>query len=830
MLREPARAWTIRPLACAALGLSLGLWLGAALPTGCDGAWALASALTAMAAAGLALWRSRRSAPAWALLVAGLGLGLWRVQGLAQTLAAPLWADRPAVRVTGILASDDGPRPLSQRQLYVLEAATVQALRPAGARAQAWPNRIRVSLGLDQAAALALLPGDRISVVGDLRAVEGPSNPGEFDYRAYLAGRGISASFSARPGWPCLRLQSGAWTQPRRWAARSRAWMEAGLAAGLQGRALDLGQAMVLGDKGALSREDLEAYSRSGLVDLFTVSGLHFALALALFLFFARLFTPDRRRQAAVGLALGILYASATGFEPPVQRAFALFALWLLGRLFDLDTDVANSLAAGCLAILLLQPGALWEAGFQLSFVIALSVCCLGPALSRGLPQAWPRGLRRSLGALAAIQWALMPLLAAQFHQCSWPALFSSLVSGALTLAVLALGLPLSALGAAGPWLGPVLGWPLTWVLRGVDAISAAGAALPGSAYSTGPIPAWLLAAFLSWAVLAIFARGRFKAPLLGLAAAGLAMALLWGGLPWAHRHPGLTRMWCLDIGQGDSTLLEFGDGRTLLVDGGPLGAGSWVVVPALRALGIQRLTWAVATHADADHIGGLAWVLEQFPVDELLWNGQAVVSGAWIALQDQAQLSHVPLRILGSAIPHQPQDGPWAVLNPSPAKRKGRPAKKPDTNGASLVLRVEDWLLLTGDFPKKGEARLVEEGLKPVQVLKVGHHGSRGSTSAAFVQALHPQAATISCGRHNRYGHPSAEALGALAGVPLWRTDQQGCLSLEHFEDGRLSVRTWWPGDPARLREPRRRLASAWQGLAPDNKRDDEGSPADDP
>jgi competence protein ComEC len=372
----------------------------------------------------------------------------------------------------------------------------------------------------------------------------------------------------------------------------------------------------------------------------------------------------------------------------------------------------------------------------------------------------------------------------------------------------------LSALGGALPWLGTWLGWPLTWVLRGVDATSTSVAALPGSAYSTGMISPWLLAGFLLWALLAIFARGRFKAALLSLAALGLVVALLWGGLARSHRHPGSTRMWCLDIGQGDSTLLEFGDGRTLLVDGGPVGAGSWVVVPALRALGIQGLTWAVATHADADHIGGLAWVLAQFPVDELLWNGQAVVSGVWIAVQDQAQISRVPLRILGSAIPSQPQDGPWVVLNPSPAKRRGRVAKKPDTNGASIVLRVEDWLLLTGDFPKKGEARLLKEGLKPVQVLKVGHHGSHGSTSPAFVHALHPQLATISCGRHNRYGHPSAEALGALAGVPLLRTDQQGCLSLEHFEDGRLSVKTWWPGDPALLREPRPKTASAWKGL----------------
>jgi ComEC/Rec2-related protein len=114
-------------------------------------------------------------------------------------------------------------------------------------------------------------------------------------------------------------------------------------------------------------REDLADYSRSGLADLLAVSGTHFTLALGLFLGLARLFTHRKRRQAAAGLLLGLTYALVTGFEAPVQRAFALFALWLIGRLFDLDTDLPTSLAFGAFAILFFQPGALWEPGFQLS-------------------------------------------------------------------------------------------------------------------------------------------------------------------------------------------------------------------------------------------------------------------------------------------------------------------------------------------------------------------------------------------------------------------------------------------------------------------------------
>jgi beta-lactamase superfamily II metal-dependent hydrolase len=208
---------------------------------------------------------------------------------------------------------------------------------------------------------------------------------------------------------------------------------------------------------------------------------------------------------------------------------------------------------------------------------------------------------------------------------------------------------------------------------------------------------------------------------------------------------------------------------------------------------------------------------LGQFTVDELLWNGQANQSGPWMAVEEEARSRQVPQRALGTAIARQAQDGPWQVLAPAPLqpeRSKGGKRRLPDTNAASIVLRVEDWLLLTGDFPKKGEARLLKEGLRPVQVLKVGHHGSRTSTGPDFVGALRPNLALISCGRRNTYGHPHALALQALKATPLLRTDIQGCLSLEHRADGILSVQTWWPGDPTRMRLPRARPRSAWRGL----------------
>jgi competence protein ComEC len=716
------------------------------------------------------------------------------------------------LRLEGRILLDDGARPANRRHIYVLGMVTAQCLDPPG-RPFAWPGRVRASLDLEAAEAQGLLPGDRVEAYGNLRGVYPPTNPGEFNYRAYLAGRGIHAGFSARQGWPLRRLEQGSGWQPRRWATQAQAWLARGLGAGLDGRSLSLARGIVLGDKSLLAPEDLSDYSRSGFADLLAVSGTHFTLALGLFLLLAKRFTFSKRWQAAAGLALGLIYAFVTGFEAPVQRAFALFMVWLMGRLFDLDSDLPTSLAFGALLILAVQPGALWEAGFQLSFMVTAAVVGLGPALAERLPAGWPRWLRLGAGAVIAAQTALLPLLAYHFHQFCWPALFATLLSGAFTFCILALGLPLSLAGGRLPFAAEILGRPLDWVLRALDGLTQFSAGLPHSAYSTGLVPLWLLGLFLAWALAAMFKPARWLWVLLP----PLFALLLLPGMAWRHRHPGETRFWCLDIGQGDSLLLEFGDGRTLLVDGGKQkpDAGAWVVVPALRALGIQGLTWALATHADADHAGGLVWVLDQMPVKELLWNGQVNPSQVWAAVDAKAREKGVPLRALGTAIPRRAADGPWQVLNPSPPlRRRRRPPKLPDTNGASVVLRVEDWLLLTGDLPIKGEKRLLGRGLESVAVLKVGHHGSRTSSSPAFVRALRPALSLISCGRDNSYGHPHAKALKALKGTELYRTDQQGCLALRHWADGRLEILPWQES-PAALRwRPRPRPVSAWSGL----------------
>ena len=808
--RALAAAWLERPISLAALGLALGLAWGRHQSLWLPG-WGVGLA----GATGLLLHSLHRPRPgrlALALFLMGLALGLARVQGLRARLDALPGPDHPGLLLEGRLRADEGSRPGSGSHAWTLRPTRLHDL--AGGVDPSLPQGLRVSVAEDACQGWA--PGDAVRLLGDEHPLRPPSNPGEFDERGYRIGRGIDAAFSARRGQPALRLAAGPAWAPAALAWRLQQWLLRGLASGLGPRALELARGVVLGDKSGLEPPDRAQYARSGFADLLVVSGTHFALALGLFLLLARRLTQRRRVQAAWGLGLGLAYALATGFEAPVQRAFALFAVWLLARLWDLECESPVSLAFGVVAILLAQPGALWEAGFQLSVGGTLAVLTLSRPLAACLPGAWPQRWRLPLGALLAGQAALVPLLAWSYHQLCWPGLAASAVAIAILCALLGLGLPLGVLGGRLPGASLLLGRPLEQLLLGLDRLSAWMAHWPGAAYSIGvPSLAWMGLA-LAWCLGLLFYAGPWRRA--GLAA-GLAAGLLWllaPGLPWAHQHPGETRLWMLDVGQGDGLLLEFEDGRTLLVDAGPgrPDAGGWVVVPALRALGIQRLTWALATHADADHVGGLASVLDQVPCGQLLWNGQASAEPWWVAARATAQARGVPLRALRSDR-RDPGDGPWAVLNPRPPRALRRPPKRPDTNGASVVLRVQDWLLLTGDLPKAAERRLLRAGVvAPVEVLKVGHHGSHGSTSPAWAAALRPREAMISCGSRNRFGHPSAQALAALGAARLWRTDLQGCVAVRWRAGAAPSFRPFFPASTRALARPHPRSPSVWAGL----------------
>jgi competence protein ComEC len=269
-------------------------------------------------------------------------------------------------------------------------------------------------------------------------------------------------------------------------------------------------------------------------------------------------------------------------------------------------------------------------------------------------------------------------------------------------------------------------------------------------------------------------------------------------------------RFTSIDVGQGDALLLQFPTGDALLVDaGGTTGAfdvGGRVVAPALWASGVRRLDWLAATHPDIDHIGGTVRVARLFHPGEI-WEGIAVgTAEARMELRRIAADAGMAWRTLRNGDRLDIGAVSVEVLHPAPPDWERRAARNDD----SLVLRVryhDVELLLTGDIGAAVEREIDVAAGSPLRVLKVAHHGSRTSTSAAFVERYRPDVAIVSAGSGNSFGHPVPEVVNRLreSGARLFRTDQDGAIIVE--TDGAevrvrtISGRAWsvrvWPIRP---------------------------------
>jgi competence protein ComEC len=401
-----------------------------------------------------------------------------------------------------------------------------------------------------------------------------------------------------------------------------------------------------------------------------------------------------------------------------------------------------------------------------------------------------------SLGAQAAVT----PVMVAHFNQLSLVGVVANLVVVPLAAAGTTLGMLALLVALASAVAADVLFQAQWLLLLALRATVWAAAQVPAAMVHL-PAPSWAaIAAWCGALALLPYVGARRWPRSTAAACLGLALALsIW---PWVRPGDGRLRITFLDVGQGDATLIELPEGPRLLVDGGPggvrrLDVGERVLAPYLWNLPATRLDALALTHPDSDHSGGLRAVLTRFRVREFWENGR------WVAGTEDTlravERSGACRRTLvagqrlwlGSAL--------LTVLNPDGTRPLDEPPPMGE-NEESLVLRL-DWrgfsLLLTGDLGGPGEERLLASHA-PVRTLalKVGHHGSRFSSTEAFLGAARANLAVVSVGARNPFGHPTPEALGRLeaAGVRIYRTDRDGAVILE--TDGvTLSMTRWASG-----------------------------------
>src|SRR5437016_5031069 len=537
--------------------------------------------------------------------------------------------------------------------------------------------------------------------------------------------------------------------------------------------------ALVFAPNARLDSDIRERYVRSGLAHLLSISGLHVGFMAAwLALILGKLHLAARARSGATAvLLLGYLWV--LGFPAPAVRAGAMLVLADVARLRERVVAPRGVVALAALGVLVQDPWALQSVGAWLSIAGVGAVVWAGRAFARA-----PRLARLAASARVATL-VTAPIRAFAFGTVAPIGVLANLIA-----------IPLAAIVVP----GLVFTFAVSWVLPGLASLLAAGSGLglalldltaQGAAAVPGGhvimVAGWEAAAV--WLAVAVAGWWLWNSPrrpsLIAARVAFLTTVLV---VTTFRDVVTLDECRCLtvsflDVGQGDAAVLRTPNSRWVVIDGGPRipgsDAGRRVVVPFLRRHGAQRLAVVVATHGDADHLGGLPAVVEALTPELVLEPGEplgrplyleflAAVEGSgarWHPARagDRIEVDGVVLEVLSP-------DSVWMTL-------------PLDVNEHGVVLRVTfgaTRLLFQADAGLPVEGHLAGR-VGRVELLKVGHHGSSTATSDAWLGELRPREAVISVGAHNHYGHPAPEVLDRLRhwGSEIFRTDQAGTITL---------------------------------------------------
>lgn len=667
--------------------------------------------------------------------------------------------------------------------------------------------------------------GDRISFRARLHPPAGSLNPGGFDYALYLERQGIDSTATV-VGESAVRIvESGA--ESWRWFAghridRWRAKIRTAAAAALTQPGLGIFLGIIIGERGYLQPELQEWFMATGTVHLLSISGSHLGLvALVVFwmvkrvvltlpsrplLEVSRFITPSRI-ATLVTWPVVALYAWLAGAELATIRSLVMITIALAALWLGHERRPYHAMAAAALMIVLHNPSALFDISFQLSF---LSVCMIiqtvywleswsedaAPA-GQSMMQRVVRYGRDAFVMSGAVTAATLPVVALYFNQVPWMGIVTNLLAVPFTGGVL---VPLGLLAAAWTVLTGadilVMGSIVDYLLAGLIQGLRWCAGIPGGEWHVAApsIPAIIL----FYAAL-IAASTGLPSRRLRIAGAGIVLLTIgwWVVSPRLGLDGDRWRVTFLDVGQGDSAVVELPDGHTVLIDGGAryerFDMGRGVVAPFLWNRGISQIDHVIGTHQQLDHVGGLIWLLRHIPVGRYWGTGverpEQFVADLGAALSEE----HIP-RYAAVRGQELLESGPCrlTVLNP-PAEAGGeRATRRPDgswLNNQSIVSRLQcgaHSMLFAADIEVEGLHGLGEEGRQPVTVVKVPHHGARSSLDWEWIGQIRPRYAVISVGRANSYGHPVPDVLQAYANeqAMILRTDRDGAIWI----DGRLS------------------------------------------
>jgi competence protein ComEC len=546
-----------------------------------------------------------------------------------------------------------------------------------------------------------------------------------------------------------------------------------------------LAAALALGRSELLTDDLRESYRRGGTYHFLVFSGLQVAAAgAAIALLGRRRGKPRPVNWLLLALAAGIVaFAGAT---PPITRACAGLAIFSLSRILERPTPLANLLLVTAAAQLLMRPSLATDAGFQLTYAGAGAVVLAAQPMIR----QWSIRARvaKVMLAAAVAELSVTPLTLFHFHQYS----LGGPVLLLLLAPVVALMLLVSAAALSAICLLPGAAPPLLASIGALERLclfanSAVRGPLHLSGFAMAPTPAVMIACYGAAILTVAAAPPRIRAPLM-VAAFVLPILLTSIRARELGTVPG-ARLEALDVGQGDAILLRAGKSAMLLDGGGRSDDwrfGERRLLPMLLDRGIRHLDVVALSHAHPDHCGGLPAVIAEIPVSAVWLSPRRLRGPCAQEILAACQRSAVPIHLVLHA-----EDGTAGSI-PLTVLPQGRNFRRSAENNSSVVYvasLARRRVLLTGDIEREAEEALLRSrAFVQADVLKVAHHGSRTSSTAAFLRQVGPRLAVISCGYRNSFGHPHTDVLENLTSLHIntLRTDLSGTIRID-FSAGRM-------------------------------------------